>query len=144
MKVRRIAQNLVLNAIKYTHTGGITVTWGDSTPDDGERWRFSVADTGPGFHAGPGAALAGALEDATEQAQQVTEDARTGSVTHADENSMPARDADRRPVRQAAGEGIGLSIVKRLCELLNATVELESRPGVGTEFRIVLPRSYGA
>ncbi len=40
------------------------------------------------------------------------------------------------------GEGIGLSIVKRLCELLDATVELESELGVGTRYRIRVPRSY--
>jgi len=43
---------------------------------------------------------------------------------------------------QAVGEGIGLSIVKRLCELLDATIEMESTPGEGTSARIVFPRSY--
>ena len=51
---------------------------------------------------------------------------------------------DRRPVHQERGEGIGLSIVKRLCELLDASVELESKPGEGTTFRVVLPRRYDA
>jgi signal transduction histidine kinase len=41
-----------------------------------------------------------------------------------------------------AGEGIGLSIVKRLCELLDASLELETAPGAGTTFRVVLPRAY--
>jgi signal transduction histidine kinase len=42
-----------------------------------------------------------------------------------------------------AGEGIGLSIVKRLCELLDASIELQSAPGQGTTFRVIFPRSYG-
>jgi signal transduction histidine kinase len=42
-----------------------------------------------------------------------------------------------------AGEGIGLSIVKRLCELLDAGLELETSPGTGTTFRVVFPRAYG-
>jgi signal transduction histidine kinase len=46
------------------------------------------------------------------------------------------------PLTHEAGEGIGLSIVKRLCELLDATIEMESTPGVGTHFRILFPRSY--
>jgi signal transduction histidine kinase len=50
---------------------------------------------------------------------------------------------DPRPVHQETGEGIGLSIVKRLCDLLDATVELESTMNVGTTFRILLPRRYG-
>jgi len=34
--------------------------------------------------------------------------------------------------------------VKRLCELLDATIEMESNPGQGTTFRILFPREYGA
>jgi len=42
----------------------------------------------------------------------------------------------------APGEGIGLSIVKRLCDMLDATIELKSEPNVGTSFRILFPRHY--
>ena len=45
-------------------------------------------------------------------------------------------------MHQEPGEGIGLSIVKRLCELLDATIEMESDPGEGTTLRIVFPRRY--
>jgi two-component sensor histidine kinase len=41
-----------------------------------------------------------------------------------------------------AGEGIGLSIVKRLCEMLDASLELESSEGEGTTFRVMFPRRY--
>ena len=41
-----------------------------------------------------------------------------------------------------AGEGIGLSIVKRLCEMLDASIEMQSVPGMGTTFRILFPRQY--
>ena len=41
-----------------------------------------------------------------------------------------------------AGEGIGLSIVKRLCELLDASLELETAAGAGTTFRVIFPRVY--
>ena len=43
---------------------------------------------------------------------------------------------------QQTGEGIGLSIVKRLCELLDASLELASSAETGTTFRIVFPRRY--
>lgn len=36
------------------------------------------------------------------------------------------------------GEGIGLSIVKGLCELLRANLQIESKPGEGTKFNIAL------
>jgi signal transduction histidine kinase len=35
-----------------------------------------------------------------------------------------------------------LSIVKRLCELLDAGLELETAKGQGTTFRVTLPRKY--
>jgi len=145
VKTRRIAQNLVINAIKYTRTGGVTVTCGDCASSDLDRWFFEVRDTGPGFHAGPGSQLAGAIEEATDQARQVATDHATGGVTHVtvDLAETYPSPKDVRPVRQQVGEGIGLSIVKRLCDLLDATTELESVIGVGTAFRILLPRSYG-
>jgi signal transduction histidine kinase len=34
VKVQRIAQNLLLNAIKYTTSGGVAVSWGDSREND--------------------------------------------------------------------------------------------------------------
>ncbi|MET0554797.1 MAG: sensor histidine kinase [Vicinamibacteria bacterium] len=135
VKVQRIAQNLLLNALKYTEEGGVTVTWGAAGADDGERWLLEIADTGPGFHAGPGAPLAGAIEEATQQSQEVEAQAGGPAV-------LPRAAPDARPVVQERGEGIGLSIVKRLCEMLDAAIELESRPGDGTTIRVLFPRRY--
>jgi len=59
-----------------------------------------------------------------------------------DAAAAPAATGDRRPIRQQRGEGIGLSIVKRLCELLDASLELESKVGEGTTFRVLFPRRY--
>lgn len=144
VKTRRIAQNLVINAIKYTRTGGITVTCGGGASSDLDRWFFEVRDTGPGFHAGPGSQLAGAIEEATDQARQVASDHATGAVTHVNVDLADLHPSanDPRPVQQQVGEGVGLSIVKRLCDLLNATTELQSEMNVGTSFRILLPRRY--
>ena len=88
--------------------------------------------------------MAGALEEATEEARQVEETARTAVKGAADEPSPPdAAAVDARPVHQERGEGIGLSIVKRLCELLDASIEMDSTLGEGTALRVVFPRSYG-
>jgi len=145
IKVQRIAQNLLLNAIKYTLRGGVTLSWGDSRPNDANRWMLCVQDTGPGFHAGPGAPMAGALEEATEEARHVEIAAREGdgSSVPLEPSASMAAGSDRRPFQQERGEGIGLSIVKRLCELLDATVEMESKPSEGTTVRVLFPRSYG-
>ena len=143
VKLQRIAQNLLINAFKYTLQGGVTVRWGDSRENDTQRWMLCVEDTGPGFHAGPGAPLAGALEAATEEARHVETTGDSKKQREADKSSRPsATQADRRPLNQEHGEGIGLAIVKRLSELLDATVEMTSEPGRGTLIRIVLPRHY--
>ncbi|MBA4187117.1 MAG: histidine kinase [Planctomycetaceae bacterium] len=136
-KVRRIVQNLLLNAVKYTQSGDVTVSWEDVRTSDQGRWMFSVRDTGPGFHSGTGAPLVGALEKAT------------ASVRHDDAKAPPdpaptSTRVDKRPVHQGPGEGVGLSIVKRLCELLDATLEVESTPAVGSVFRVRLPLRYDA
>jgi len=149
IKIRRIAQNLLLNALKYTAEGGVTLGWGDSRNNDPKRWMLWVQDTGPGIHAGPGAPLVEALQEATTESRQ-----GGGTLSNGGQNIAPSEQAapdadrldppDRRPVHHARGEGIGLSIVKRLCELLDATIEVESVPNQGTTFRVVLPRHYDA
>ena len=151
VKVQRIAQNLLLNALKYTVQGGVTVSWGDSRQNDASRWMLCITDTGPGFHAGPGAPIAGALEEATEEALHVDKVARSradsagGDTTESEaaDDTEQTKAVDARPVNQEGGEGIGLSIVKRLCELLDASIELDSTLGEGTTVRVVFPRSYG-
>ena len=142
VKIRRIAQNILINALKYTQEGGVTLCWGDSSKDDPERWVLCVEDTGPGFHAGPGAPLFGALEAATREADAVETNAGNAKVGNKSEVRTASVRSDPRPIHQEQGEGIGLSIVKRLCELLDASVEIESEPGKGTTFRVVLPRRY--
>ena len=135
VKVRRIAQNLLLNALKYTTSGGVTLTWHDGVPGDTIRWRFTVQDSGPGFHAGPGAPLAHALNPAV-----AVPSGREADVPDA---SVPAPgDDDERPISQSQGEGIGLAIVKRLADLLDASVEFDSAAGRGTTVHVILPRSY--
>jgi len=123
IKVRRIAQNLLLNALKYTETGGVLVRWGDTVARDDGRWVLTIEDTGPGFHAGPGAPLIGALS------------AEPGATA-------PPGGDDTRPVQQSHGEGLGLAIVKRLSEILAATLEFESEPGKGTTVRVLVPMGY--
>ena len=136
VKIRRIAQNLILNAVKYTRHGGVTVTWGDSTSDDPKRWVVCISDTGPGFHTASGAPIAGALE-ATPASEPMTSQQR-----EAGGGNPPVGSADTRTLRGEPGEGIGLSIVKRLCDMLDATIEMQSVPEVGTTFRILFPRGY--
>ena len=139
-KVLRILQNLLLNAVKYTERGGISVSWGLDTTPDTERWTLSVQDTGPGLDATPVMEIAQQLHDATaiaDEAREASTDRDMGaattvtSVTEAASGSAPH------------GEGVGLSIVKRLCELLEGSLELATKAGHGSTFRVILPCKYG-
>jgi signal transduction histidine kinase len=138
-KVRRLLQNLLLNALKYTEAGGVTVSWGEEK----ENWWLKVHDTGPGILSGPGAPMLIGLKEATASARESdVKDATTeGEASQVLTPSGGDSDAVR-PSHQQAGEGIGLSIVKRLCELLDASLELASSSETGSTFRIVFPRRY--
>jgi signal transduction histidine kinase len=141
-KLRRIVQNLVLNAFKATTRGGVTLTWGVSEGLPKERWVLTVQDTGPGLRGEHATPLTRALRQATQQAQA----AESEEDDHGHGSAVPAPPSLPVPMgRQAqqedqeGGEGIGLSIVKRLCELLGVSIELVTEPGQGTLFRLSFP-----
>ncbi|MCX6215328.1 CheR family methyltransferase [Spirosoma sp.] len=108
VKVQRIAQNLILNALKYTRQGGVTISW--ELGEENTGWRFSVSDTGPGLPE--------------EAARQLVDSLNSGSP---DANKM-----ELVPKEGSSGEGIGLSIVRQLSNLLEATLTVESNTGQGT------------
>lgn len=133
VKVRRIAQNLLLNALKYTRCGGVRVIWGEDEADPKQRWVMCVQDTGPGLVDGRVSSLTRAFEEATGEAQ-ATEEKAAAPLLDSRSSGFP----DPQP----SGEGVGLSIVKRLCELLDAGLELVTEPGKGSTFRVTFPRRY--
>jgi signal transduction histidine kinase len=138
VKTYRIAQNLIANAVKYTDRGGVAVRWEADETDPEARWLLVVQDSGPGLQRVATAPLDRALKQATEDAQEVGEQA--GAPEAEPPPLLPARSAG--PAEDAGGEGVGLVIVKRLCELLDAAIELHTAPGKGTTFRVVFPRRY--
>ncbi|MFN2425428.1 MAG: sensor histidine kinase [Candidatus Binatia bacterium] len=138
-RVRRLLQNLLLNALRYTEHGGVQVSW----DEDDANWWIMVDDTGPGMVAGSDAPMVDALKEATVSAREsdekaVTSRGETAMVLDSSEGETSARSTPS----QQHGEGIGLSIVKRLCELLDGSLELVSSVESGTTFRVVLPRRY--
>ncbi len=140
-KVRRILQNLLLNALKYTRRGGVRVIWGAVPGDETNNWMFCVQDTGPGLVKGPAAPLAQALHEATVTTHEGQE-LRGETDDHvAPAPTLTSQTSPLAP-HQQPGEGVGLSIVKRLCELLDASLELETSPGEGSTFRVTLPCRY--
>lgn len=120
-KLRRIAQNLVLNALSYTPAGLVEVVW---QAESATHWSFHVRDTGPGVSDSTAWSLAMGLENAENADEPITAD--------------DAVSVSRRA--EVHGEGVGLAIVRQLCVLLNAVLEVDTESGCGTTFRIQLPR----
>jgi two-component system, chemotaxis family, CheB/CheR fusion protein len=125
VKVRRIAQNILINALKYTPDGGVTVTWGTATfPDqEQEAWQMTIADTGPGIPP---------------RIRKRLSDTGRGNAP-----AQPTEESSlQEELQEFGGEGIGLFIVRHLCDLLQARLEVDSHPDRGTTFRIVFPVAY--
>lgn len=145
-KVRRILQNLLINALKYTERGGVTVLWEPVSDHPTDNWMFCIQDTGPGLHQASNATpLSYQIQASTESAQAAEQS------DHDDTTPANTAKAETLPSQSEApigcgtpGEGVGLSIVKRLCELLDASLELETSLGKGTTFRVIFPRCYSA
>ena len=146
VKVRRIAQNLILNALKYTEKGGVLVSCTEVAGGEVPRWALCVQDTGVGLDAGALAPFAQVLSVATKEAHAVARETTAVEEGGAEFSTVPTLPSGsggpEAPLQPS--EGVGLSIVKRLCELLDASMELETHQGRGTTFRIIFPRQYSA
>jgi signal transduction histidine kinase len=110
VKVQRIAQNLLQNALKYTDDGRVSLRWFADASQPRLRWILCVEDTGTGLNP-------------TQAPGQ-----------HAQESPSAATPTGH--------EGLGLTIVHRLCDLLQARLQIESAPKRGTIIRVIFPSSY--
>jgi signal transduction histidine kinase len=144
LKLQRIVQNLLLNSLKATKEGGVIVRWSGGNGTNRGQWMLSIGDTGPGFALQSVGALRHALKRATDSAHSAEADATDSPGKPAERTASDVLTAASGPgsATLPSGEGIGLSIVKRLCEVLGATLELETAPGRGTTIRIVFPVRY--
>jgi len=127
-KVRRIAHYLLLNALEHTRQGGVIVSWAQSSD---AHWVLNIQDTGPGVEEGAAAPLLHELKAITKGVEPAA------NATNGSGASTPAA-----PAFKAHGEGIGLSIVKQLCALLDASLDFQSAPGAGSLFRVTFPLRY--
>lgn len=144
IKTQRIAQNLLLNALRATTVGGVEIRWGGRESATARQWVMTIRDTGPGIEARDAAPLLKALDVATEHAHAAAaQPAPAPQPQQWRAPQAPARSGSRA-VRadELPGEGIGLSVVKRLCEVLGATIELATTPDSGTVFQIIFPAAY--
>lgn len=144
LKVQRIVQNLLLNALKATQRGGLVVRWSAGKGKAPRQWLLSIGDTGPGFALQSVGPLRKALKHATDVAHDVEarRSDRKGEVGEENGDDVMTARSGPGSATLPSGEGIGLSIVKRLCEVLGATLALETAPGHGTTIRIAFPMRY--
>ncbi|MBT9490939.1 MAG: response regulator [Paucibacter sp.] len=114
--VEQIVRNLLGNAVKYTRSGGVLLSCrlrslrGLGGAASSCYWLIEVWDSGPGIHR-------------VDQERVFEEFYQVGN---------PERD-------RLAGLGLGLSIVRRLAQLLGHRLALFSRPGRGSRFLLELP-----
>ncbi len=106
LRLQQVLNNLLGNAIKFTETGKISLSLAlDSDAPDAPRYRFEVADTGPGIAQ---QALARLFE--------------------------PFTQADSSTARKHGGSGLGLAISKRIVEAMGGVLTVKSSPGAGSVF----------
>ena len=115
--LRQVFQNLVANAVKHADHHGVRVEV--SAERQGEAWRFSVRDDGPGI----------APDDHERIFEMFARGRRVATPA-----GPPAPGAAEQP-----GAGIGLSVCQRVVERHGGRIWVESVPGRGADFRFTIP-----
>ncbi|WP_246727884.1 PAS domain-containing hybrid sensor histidine kinase/response regulator [Chelativorans sp. Marseille-P2723] len=110
VRLRQILLNLLGNAIKFTENGGVLLTVKASEQALEPKLVFAVSDTGPGIE-----------QNTMTRIFQEFEQGDTG------------------PTRQHDGAGLGLAITRRLVDAMDGKITVESAPGEGATFTVVLP-----
>ncbi|MFC3231046.1 ATP-binding protein [Marinibaculum pumilum] len=110
LRLRQLLGNLLANAVKFTERGHIALDIACPDPQTVPlRLQFDVTDTGIGI---PEAALPTLFDRFTQ--------------------------ADASTTRRFGGSGLGLAIVRTLADRMGGQVEVASRPGEGSRFRVTL------
>jgi signal transduction histidine kinase len=109
-RLRQILVNLVGNAIKFTHQGGVTIALNIERMAGGEALlQFSVIDTGIGIPAEKHTVI-----------------------------FQPFSQGDGSMTRKYGGTGLGLTISARLVEMMKGRIWLDSEPGHGSTFHFTV------
>ena len=110
LRLRQVVMNLLGNAIKFTEVGEVMVRVRHENGPGAETLRIDVHDTGIGIAPQPLLRL-----------------------------FQPFTQADESTTRRFGGSGLGLAISHRLVGLMGGSLTVQSEPGMGSVFSIVLP-----
>ena len=115
-RIRQIVMNLVGNAVKFTEHGEIAVQADvEMANADRPAVHITVSDTGIGMDAAT-------LEKIFQ----------------------PFTQADESTSRRFGGSGLGLAICRELAQLMGGRITVESTPGTGSTFHVLLPLDLSA
>ncbi len=109
----QILKNFLDNSAKFTEKGRIILSAAvnpEKTDSDTVTVTFKVSDTGIGMNE--------------EELDRVF---------------RPYEQTQNTAQKRYKGTGLGMSIAKNLCELMNGTMKTKSEPGAGTEIRLDIP-----
>lgn len=130
-KLRRILENLVNNAIKYTHRGGfVRLTIGFEDGETDSRSENEKADTN---------APDGADAPAGWIVMRVADDGMGIAPEELGQIFELYKQAGQSANRRYRGTGLGLAVVRDLTELHGGTVTVESRVKEGSTFTVRIP-----
>ena len=110
-RIKQILSNILSNAIKYTNEGNVTLAVDSEQKEDNVTLIFTIKDTGQGL--------------TKEQLSMLY-----------DEYSM----FNRKENLKVQGTGLGMSITKKLVELMGGSIDAQSEPGIGTTFTVCIPQ----
>jgi signal transduction histidine kinase len=114
VKVRQVIFNLGGNAVKFTHEGSVTIKVNMKAIDDNTgQFHIDIEDTGIGMNP--------------------------ETLDHIFDKFIQA---GPDTTRKYGGTGLGLTITKRLVEMMGGSITVKSTPGKGTIFRVRLPLPF--
>lgn len=130
-KLRRILENLVNNAIKYTHRGGfvrLTIGFEDGETDSHSESEKADTNAPDGEDAAAGWIV-----------MRVADDGMGIAPEELDQIFELYKQAGQSANRRYRGTGLGLAVVRDLTELHGGTVTVESRVKEGSSFTVRIP-----
>jgi signal transduction histidine kinase len=119
--MRQLFQNLIANALKFHPTDVAPVVHIQAVARGGSRSAKGAIDRRPVWEI------------------RVSDNGIGFDEQHVDRIFAPFQRLNGRQAYE--GSGMGLAICRRIVSLLGGTITATSRPGVGTTFVIVLPRT---